>query len=276
MVPDIDEDRPMAEPRTKVRSERPADLKDAKEATKEPRVDTAANGDGSPEHLGAALLLVSDIRLYREGLAEMLTNDGRLDVAGTACSADAAVGFLHVREVEVTLVDMGMPGSGETVRAIDELGHGCRIVALGVSETPGDVVRCAEAGAHGYVCRESSLDDLVQAVLGALEGTLRCAPRISAALMSEVSRRAAQAEEKERVKLTCRELEVAELIDAGLGNREIADRLHIAVPTVKAHVHNILDKLDVEKRAAAASKLRRWGLLTPPRAAQIDRRRSAS
>ncbi len=210
------------------------------------------------------VLLISDIRLYREGIAGLLANDDRLEVVATAASIDDALRALESSKLEVALLDMGMSEARVGVRAIADSDHDLKVVALGISETRSDVLSCAEAGVQGYVCRESSLQDLVEAVLGAVEDELRCPPRISAALMGDVARLAARTTARDRVRLTCRGLEIAELIDSGLGNREIADQLHIAISTVKVHVHNILDKLGVSHRGAAAAKLRRRGLLRLP------------
>jgi len=209
----------------------------------------------------ADVLILSDIRLYREGLAEMLIRDGRLRLAGTVESTGAALRHLENSEVDVVLLDMGMPESLEAVRAIVASGQWVKVVALGISETRGEVVSCAEAGVRGYVCRESSLEDLVAAVHGAVNGELRCPPRIAAALMDSVARLAAGVRGDDEVRLTGRELEIAELLDQGLGNREIALRLHITVATVKVHVHHILEKLGTCRRGEATAKLRRFGLL---------------
>jgi two-component system, NarL family, nitrate/nitrite response regulator NarL len=210
------------------------------------------------------VLIVSDIRLYRQGLAEMLARDGRLGAVSTASSIPAAKDALKAGRTYVVLLDMGMPESLDAVRTIATSGHLAKVVALGISETRHDVVGCAEAGARGYVCRESSLEELIEAVRSAADGELRCPPGIAAALMDSVAKLAARMIDP-KAQLTSRELEIAELLDQGLANREIAGRLHIAVATVKVHVHNILDKLGTRRRAEAAAKLRRCGLLQLPR-----------
>ena len=211
------------------------------------------------------VLIVSDIRLYREGLAELLVRDSRLRLAGTVDSIGAALEHLENGHACVALFDMGMPESLAAVRAITASGQSVKVVALGISETRGDVVSCAEAGVRGYVCRESSLEDLVAAVQCAVNGELHCPPRIAAALMDSVARLAARATGGDKVQLTGRELEIAELLDQGLGNCEIARRLHISVATVKVHVHHILEKLGTCRRGEATAKLRRFGLLQPQR-----------
>lgn len=212
------------------------------------------------------VLIVSDIRLYREGLAEMLARDGRLRLAGTAGSIDLALAHLESSEAQVVLLDMGLPESRAAVGAIAASGRRAKVVALGISETCADVVSCAEAGVRAYVCRESSLQDLVTAVERAVAGELYCTPRIAAALMDSVARLSARAAGEDGAQLTQREIEIAELLDQGLGNREIALRLHISVATVKVHVHHILEKLGTGRRGEATAKLRRSGMLLPQRA----------
>jgi DNA-binding NarL/FixJ family response regulator len=195
----------------------------------------------------------------------MLTRDGRLRLAGSAESIGTALGYLQNGEADVVLLDMGMPESLAAVRTVAASGRPVKVVALGISETRGDVVSCAEAGVRGYVCRESSLEDLVAAVQCAVNGELHCPPRIAAALMDSVARLAARVTGDDGVQLTDRELEIAELLDQGLGNRDIARRLHITVATVKVHVHHILEKLGTCRRGEATAKLRRFGLLQPQR-----------
>jgi two-component system, NarL family, nitrate/nitrite response regulator NarL len=213
------------------------------------------------------VVIVSDVRLYRQGLAEMLARDGRLRVVAGAPSIRSALAELASGKACVVLLDMGMPESTEAIRHIATSGQPVKVVALGISETRHDVVSCAEAGARGYVCRESSLEELVAAVLSAAEGELHCPPGIAAALMDSVAKLAARmVGHDQKAQLTCRELEIAELLDEGLANREIANRLHIAVATVKVHVHNILEKLGTRRRGEATAKLRRSGLLQLPRA----------
>ena len=213
------------------------------------------------------VLIVSDIRLYWEGLSELLTRDGRLEIAGTASSLAGALAALARRRADVVLLDMATPDALQTARTIFESSPAIKVLALGVSEKTSDVIACAEAGVAGYVCRESSFDDLVAAVERAVRGELRCAPKIAGALLSRVAKLAAHGVAGDgEVYLTPRENDVVQLLDDGLTNQQIAGRLHIQVSTVKIHVHNILEKLGVHHRGEATAKLRRSGLLRPYRA----------
>ncbi len=213
-----------------------------------------------------SVLIASDIRLYREGLAEVLRRDGRVEVLGTAADLEETVRFQVRRAPDVILVDTGLPGATLMVRRLGESYPGSKTVALGVSERRADVLVYAEAGIAGYVCRESSVEDLVTAVERAVAGKLVCSPKIAAALLQRVATLAnGDAPAAADVHLTPRERDVLRLIDRGLSNKEIASGLHIEVTTVKNHVHNILEKLGAPRRAAAAAIARRAGLLLPSR-----------
>jgi DNA-binding NarL/FixJ family response regulator len=121
-----------------------------------------------------------------------------------------------------------------------------------------DIIVCAEAGASGYVTREGSLADLVTAINSAAQDELACSPKIAAALIRRVATlAAAHRDDAVGARLSRREIEIVSLIDRGLTNKEIAGRLFIALATVKNHVHNVLDKLDVQGRDEAAAWIRR-------------------
>jgi DNA-binding NarL/FixJ family response regulator len=123
------------------------------------------------------------------------------------------------------------------------------------------VVACAEAGIAGYVDRDASLRDLVATVRSVARGELLCSPRIAARLMRRVAELADQPRPPQTpAHLTRREREVVALIDEGLSNKEIAQRLNIELPTVKHHVHNVIEKLGVRSRLQAAAHVRRRGL----------------
>jgi DNA-binding NarL/FixJ family response regulator len=149
------------------------------------------------------------------------------------------------------------------IRAVAEQAPATRVVVLGLPAGDQALLDCAEAGAAGYVSRDASLADLKAALQSAVLGELRCTPRDAAALLRRVALLAAQRSgpAPTGAALTQREVEIAGLIDGGLSNKEIARRLGIEVSTVKNHVHNILEKLQVHRRGEAVSQLRprlRW------------------
>jgi DNA-binding NarL/FixJ family response regulator len=201
--------------------------------------------------------IVAEIRLYREGLAEMLLGEPGLEVVATAAGADDAVPALRKELPDVVLLDMAPPDNAWLVRALAAAVPGTRVVALAVPESEDEVLACAEAGVVGYVTREGSVEDLVAAIESASRGEVLCSPRMAASLFQRVATLALERSPASiESRLTGRELEILDLIDQGLSNKEIARRLTIELSTVKNHVHNILEKLNVSRRAEAAARAR--------------------
>ncbi len=201
--------------------------------------------------------IVADTRLYREGLAQVLSRDSRICVAATVARRDEALASLPDLQADVVLVDMAMPESLGALRAIVERVPDGRVIAIGVLEDDDEVLSCAEVGAAGYVPREASLDDLVTVIESVARGEAICSPRVTASLLRRVAALAAgNGGGLPRAQLTSREREIVGLIDRGLSNKEIARDLGIEVATVKNHVHNILEKLQVHRRGEAAARVR--------------------
>jgi DNA-binding NarL/FixJ family response regulator len=195
-------------------------------------------------------VVVSDIRIFREGLAALLAERGFEVVS--AADAESGLEAVRAHRPKVALVDAGVPAAIEAIRR-----HGTTsIVVLGMGDTEQEVIACAEAGVSGYVTRDDSFDDLVAALESAARSELLCSPRMAAVLLRRVGALAGDWRSGAARRLTPRELEVVELIDEGLSNKEIARRLSIELPTVKNHVHNILDKLQVRRRGEAVACVR--------------------
>jgi two-component system nitrate/nitrite response regulator NarL len=202
------------------------------------------------------VVIVAEIRLYREGIARCLGEVEGIDVVGSVASWSDVGRLIDQSRPHVLLADMDMPESLPAVRSMTSDRPAVKVVALAVSEMDDVVIGCAEAGVSGYVTRDQSLADLVQAVRGAAKDEAPCSPRIAAALLRHVTALSNRGLPGTGARLTAREAEIVELIDAGFTNREIAEDLCIEVATVKNHVHNILEKLDVRRRTDAAAVLR--------------------
>lgn len=204
------------------------------------------------------VLIASDIRLYREGLAEALDSTDGIEVVATAIDGGEALREVSSVALEVVLIHMAIPDSLATVRAIAQMHPEVNVVALGVPEIEGEVIACAEAGISGYVPRDGSVADLITAVKNAVQGELTCSPRIARDLLRHVALLAAERVEREQRpwRLTPREMEIAELVERGLSNKEIARELYIEISTVKNHVHSILERMNVQRRGEAAARLR--------------------
>ena len=202
-------------------------------------------------------LIVVEFKFYYEGLTEVLDRNQLFAVVGATNCREEALRRVRDCEIDVVLLDMAMPGSLDILGEILKVEPGLNVIALGVSEVETEIIACAEAGVSGYVARNASLDDLVMVVKCAVRGELSCSPRIARVLMRRVNSLAAShAPAEEPGRLTARELEIAKLIGQGLANKEIARELRIGVSTVKNHVHNILEKLQVGRRGEVAGALR--------------------
>jgi DNA-binding NarL/FixJ family response regulator len=197
-------------------------------------------------------VLVSDVRLYREGIAELLERDGRVHAVGT--DSRGALTSDHAG-IDVVLLDSTAVGAPATARRLSEVG-GAPIVALGVPADD-EVLGFAEAGVIGFVERDTDVDGLVESIEAARRGEAWCSPRIATLLLRRLTGLPGAASRgPEHANLTARERQILRLIDTGLSNKEIAQQLRIEVATVKNHVHNILEKLHVRRRGEAAAQLR--------------------
>jgi len=204
----------------------------------------------------ASVLIVTDIRLYREGLAHILRREHGVGVVATVSAAEALRAVADSRPA-VALVDMATDGALRTIRALALGAPELKIVALAVQEAEGEVIACAEAGISGLVSRDASLDDLVETISSVARGEMVCSPRVAASLLRRVRTLAAErAREPLDPHLTARETQILRLIEEGLSNKEIARRLCIEVATVKHHVHNLLEKLGVSRRGEAVARVR--------------------
>lgn len=199
------------------------------------------------------VLLVAEVRLFREGLARALAAQAEFRQVETA-AADEALTILPTRPPSLVLADSAIARNTDLVARAAAVG--VPVVAIAVAEEDeAEVLACAEAGVAGFVARDATLDDLIAALHVALRGDVRCSPRVAALITRRFSI-LAKSRPPEHLSLTRRESEIVDLLDAGLSNKEIASRLMIETGTVKNHVHNLLEKLHVRSRGQAAAMVR--------------------
>lgn len=212
-----------------------------------------ARGDGRSEDRALRIVIISPIRLYREGLAAVLSATDDIGEVATCEQAVDALQLARRMRPHIILLDMSAAGSATTARLFAREAPETKIVALALPETEQQVIACAEVGVVGYVPREGSIDDLITAIGHVVQGETLCSPVIAAGLMRRVATLSRHSRpDRARSRLTARELEVAEHLTLGLSNRAIAARLGIELCTVKNHVHNILEKLGATQRADVA------------------------
>jgi len=203
------------------------------------------------------VLILDDSRLHCQGLARILEETGCFGVVGVCAFVPESLGRISELQPDIILLHLSLPDSFTALRAIVESAPKARVIVLGASESEEEVIACAEAGAAGYLMRDGSLDDLVAIAQSVTRGETLCSPRIAAILLRQVAVLASERQSRMLpVHLTTRELEVVDLIDRGLSNKEISQQLSVEVRTVKTHVHNILEKLQVHRRGEAAARIR--------------------
>ncbi len=210
----------------------------------------------------ANLLILSDIRFMREGLAEVFGRGDVFQTISVAADPTEAIAAMRAATADLVLIDAALPDGLAAVARLRRIAPGIRIIALAVAETEAEIIAWAAAGACGYVPRSAALDDLVGFLSGIMRGEQTCSTRVAAGLMRWIADgpRVEMVAARTRPALTAREEEIASLIAAGLSNKEIARRLKICLPTIKSHVHNILGKLELERRGQVS----RWLRENPP------------
>jgi len=212
------------------------------------------------------ILIIHRSRLIREGFAFVLDHQESISVIGSVAGVGEVVGDLERLRPAVILLDLCLPDRGglRDAQWIREVLPGAKILMTGLSELESDVLACFEAGAAGYLPQEASLEELLNSIQAVAAGEVLCSPKVTALLVSRIAE-ASRERELRRVQglpnLTRRELEIIALVEEGLSNKEIAVSLEIEIPTVKTHIHNILEKLQLDGRREAAQYVRERGLL---------------
>lgn len=216
------------------------------------------------------VLLADDHKLFRAGIASLLTAEPDIEVVGQAENGEEAVALARRLQPDVALLDIQMPlcTGLEAARQLLAQQAQLKIIMLTISDSDQDLFAAVKAGPQGYLLKGSiSAQELVTAVRQVAAGEAIIAPTLVPHLLAEFAALSqARAPEPEPKKnggeqkpwevLSERELEVLHLVSQGLKNREIADQLFISENTVRSHLRNILDKLHVQNRVQAAALLR--------------------
>ena len=200
------------------------------------------------------LLIVDDHPVVRDGLVAILhQGEPDLEVVGEAGDGKEAVATWRALRPTVTIMDLQLPGQSgvEAITAIRREDPDARILVLTTVDGDADIQRALEAGARGYLLKSMRRATLIEAVRAVAAGQRYLPPATAARLV--------EAMETER--LTSRELDVLRLLAQGHRNREIADELGLAEPTVKIHVNNLLRKLQVKDRTEAAMVALKRGII---------------
>jgi DNA-binding NarL/FixJ family response regulator len=202
------------------------------------------------------VLVVDDHVLFRRGLQMVLAQEPDIDLVGEAGDGAQAVSRAADLLPDVVLLDIRMPKrSGiEACAGIKEVVPSSRILMLTISDEEADLYDAIKAGASGYLLKEISTDEVSAAIRAVAGGQSLISPSMASKLLSEFASMIKTKDEREQVpapRLTDRELEVLRLVARGMNNREIAKELFISENTVKNHIRNILEKLQLHSRMEA-------------------------
>jgi DNA-binding NarL/FixJ family response regulator len=203
------------------------------------------------------VLLVDDHPVVRAGLRGMLDVEPGIEVTAEASSAAEAVEAARTHQPDVILMDLRMPGidgAKATALVLAERPQS-RVVVLTTYDNDADILRAVEAGAIGYMLKDSTREELVLAVRTAAGGGTPLAPSVAAKLVSRLTSPTA---------LSPREVEVLRLVSTGSTNAEIGRALYISEATVKTHLLRAFAKLGVSDRTAAVTAALERGILPPP------------
>jgi DNA-binding NarL/FixJ family response regulator len=205
-----------------------------------------------------SLILIDDNRLLREGIAAMIRTQPGFRVLAASADVDEALAKAREARPDVVLLDFGLEQRDSvslTATVHDEV-PGARVIIMGLLPVEEDVAMYVHAGASGFIMKDASFEDFF-ATIRAVAGGAEVLPQaLTNSLFTQIARNAAggnKARIMESVRLTNRERQVIALLGEGLSNKEIATRLHIAVHTVKSHVHNVLEKLALRSRLEVAA-----------------------
>lgn len=216
------------------------------------------------------LLIVQRSKFLRDALADGLSNFAWLDVVHKTAVSDPCALHEQIQRYQVDVVllhvDSDTLATTQCVRALKRLYHEARVIVTGLANNNSDIVSVIEAGASGIATDQVSLPDLGENIKAVAQGNTLCSPRVASILFATIADRKRQnvrGRNSNRARITKREREIVALVEQGLTNKAIASQLCIQVQTVKNHVHNILEKLELSRRTQVARYARSVGWVNP-------------
>jgi two-component system NarL family response regulator len=202
------------------------------------------------------VLVVDDHALFRRGLQMVLEQEPDIEVVGEASDGTEAVETAAETLPDIVLMDVRMPRRGgiDACTAIHDVAPSTKIIMLTISDEEADLYDAIKAGAMGYLLKEISIEEVASAIRAVHGGQSLISPSMASKLLTEFAAMVKKTDERQQVpapRLTDREMEVLKLVAKGLNNRDIAKQLFISENTVKNHIRNILEKLQLHSRMEA-------------------------
>lgn len=203
------------------------------------------------------IVVVDDHPVVRDGIRSMLGGVPDFDVVGEASSGPEAVGLVRERDPDVVVMDLRMPeGDGvAAVRELTRIGARAKVLVLTTYDTDSDTLAAIEAGATGYLLKDTPAAEIFRAVRATAAGETVLSPAVASRIASHVRSPAAAPA------LSSREHQVLTLVARGRSNRAVAQELFVSEATVKTHLGHVYDKLGVTDRAAAVAVAYERGIL---------------
>jgi DNA-binding NarL/FixJ family response regulator len=214
------------------------------------------------------ILVVDDHILFREGLVGMLTNHPDISVVGEAATVRGAIEKTLELNPDVVLLDISLPdGSGiDALREILTHRPNTKVVMLTIHDAEDLMVIAIRNGAVGYILKNIPVSKLIKILHSVEKGEAALSRKMTSRIVEEFSKvgKTQEPDNNGARSLTMRELEILKILGTGATNQEIAERLVISENTVKVHVHNILEKLDLRNRREAGQFARQYDFGLPP------------
>jgi two-component system NarL family response regulator len=212
------------------------------------------------------VVIVDDHALFRRGLDRVLADEHDIEVVGEAADGIEAVARVRELTPDIAIMDVRMPRATgiEAARTIRSAVPETKVIMLTVSDDASDLYEAVRAGVNGYLLKEVAIGEVADAVRAVAAGHSLVSPSMASKLFTEFSALADGVDERRQStapRLTERELDVLKLVAKGLSNREIGAELFIAENTVKNHVRNVLEKLQLHSRMEAVVYAMREKLL---------------
>jgi two-component system nitrate/nitrite response regulator NarL len=205
------------------------------------------------------VLIADDHPVYLDGLAAAIKRTGDREVLGTCGTGAEALERIRAESPDVAVLDLRMPrlGAAEVLEELAGSETACRVLVLSFHIGGEQVYECISLGAAGYVAKDADRAEICEAIRGIAQGRTVLSSDAQAAMATELTQRRSST----RSLLSAREGEILNLLAGGASAPDIAARLHLSTATVKTHLHNLYEKLEVSDRAAAVAEGMRRGLI---------------
>jgi DNA-binding NarL/FixJ family response regulator len=204
------------------------------------------------------ILLIEDNRILRDGIAAIINGQKDFTVDAVSDGGYGVVAMARKMKPHVVLLDLGLESQNslEIVVTLKKKFPGIKIIGMGLAPSQTDIVECVQAGADGFILKDAKVEDVIYTIREVAAGRTVLPNTMTASLFFQVAEHALLRGNKNlkgAIRMTEREKEIIALITDGMSNKQIAVRLNIATFTVKSHVHNMLEKLELHSRLQIAS-----------------------